>query len=78
MIKEKLHNLENEVRQLKKEMVLIKRFFLKEPIIIECLTENDLTKKEKRLLKEAEEDLKKGRKEKFITLEELKNELKDK
>lgn len=71
----KLEKLEHEVGQLKKEIIGIRRMvvtIVKEPIIIEQLSEERLTKKEKKLMNEALDDLRKGRKDRFVSLDELK------
>ncbi|MBI2076513.1 MAG: hypothetical protein HYT72_04675 [Candidatus Aenigmarchaeota archaeon] len=44
---------------------------VKEPIVIEQITEEKLTKKEKKVMNEALEDLRKGRKDKFVSLDQL-------
>jgi len=48
---------------------------VKEPIVIEQLSEEKLTKKEKKLMNEALDDLRKGRKDKFVSLDELRKEI---
>lgn len=47
----------------------------KKSIIIERIDEKDMTKKEKRLMKEALRNFKAGRRDKFVSLEELKKRL---
>ena len=41
------------------------------PVIIESISVNELTKSEKKALDRAMEDLKKGKKENFVELEEI-------
>ncbi len=75
MTEPKLEKLEHEVGQLKREIVTIRRMvvtMVKEPIVIEQLSEEKLTAKERKLMNEAIGDLKKGRKDKFASLDELK------
>ncbi len=75
MTEPKLEKLENEIGELKKEIVGIRKMvvtMVKEPIIIEQLPEEKLTKKERKAMNEALEDFKKGRKDKFFSLDELK------
>jgi chromosome segregation ATPase len=78
MVEQKLERLEKEISQLKEEMISIKKMIavVKEPIIIERLNEESLTKEERRLMEEALEDFRKKRKEKFLTLEEFKKSIK--
>lgn len=75
MTEPKLEKLEHEIGQLKREIVGIRRMVItmvKEPIVIEQLSEGKLTKNEKKLMNEALDDLRKGRKDKFVGLDELK------
>ncbi len=75
MTEPKLEKLEHEIGQLKREIVDIRRMVItmvKEPIVIEQIPEDKLTAKEKRLMNEAMEDLKKCRKDRFVSLDELK------
>jgi hypothetical protein len=78
MVEQKLERLEKEISQLREEMISIKKMIalIKEPIIIERLNEESLTKEERRLMEEALEDFRKRRKEKFLTLEEFKKSFK--
>lgn len=75
----KLEKLEHEIGQLKREIIGIRRMvvtMVKEPIVIEQLSEDMLTKKEKKLMNETLDDLRKGRKDKFMGLDELKKRYK--
>jgi chromosome segregation ATPase len=74
MVEQKLERLEKEISQLREEVISMRKMMavIKEPIIIERLNEESLTKEERRLMEEALEDFRKGRKEKFLTLEKLK------
>jgi hypothetical protein len=49
---------------------------IKEPIIIERLDEKSLTKEERKTMKEALEDFRKGKKENFLSLEDFKKSIK--
>ena len=74
----KLEKLEHEIGQLKREIIGIRRMavtMVKEPIVIEQLSEEKLTKKERTLMNEALEDLRKGRKDKFVSLDELRKKV---
>lgn len=71
----KLERLEQEIGQLKREVVSIRKMvvtMVKEPIVIEQLSEESLAEEEKKSMNEAMEDWKKGRKDKFVSLDELK------
>ncbi len=71
----KLEKLEQEIGQIKREVVSIRKMvvtMVKEPIIVEQLAEESLTEEEKKSMNEAMEDWKKGRKDKFVSLDELK------
>lgn len=66
--------LQKDVKTMKQEIEKIKkvqRRTIVEPIIIEKISDNDLTSTERRHIKEARADIKAGRMEKFVTLEEL-------
>lgn len=79
MTEAKLEKLEHEIGQIKREIVGIKRMVItmvKEPVIIEQLSEESLTKNEKKLMNEALEDLKKGRKDRFVSLNKLRKKYK--
>jgi hypothetical protein len=78
MAEQKLERLEKEISQLREEVIGIKKTIavIKEPIIIERLNEEALTKKERKLMEEALEDFRKGRKDKFLTLKEFKRFIK--
>lgn len=74
MTEQKIEKLEHELGQLKREIVGIRRMvvtMVKEPIVIEQLSEEKLSKKERKLMDEALEDFRKGRKERFVSLDEL-------
>jgi len=78
MTEPKLEKLEHEIGELKREIIGIRRMvvtMVKEPIMIEQLSEEKLTKKEKKLMKEALDDLRKGRKDKFVSLDELRKKV---
>lgn len=71
----KLERLEHEIGQLKREVVSIRKMVItmvKEPVIVEQLAEESLTEEEKKSMDEALDDWKRGRKDKFVSLEELK------
>jgi archaellum component FlaC len=78
MAEQKLERLEKEISRLREEVIGIKKTIavIKEPIIIERLNEEALTKKERKLMEEALEDFRKGRKDKFLTLKEFKRFIK--
>ncbi|MEM5881540.1 MAG: hypothetical protein QXR71_03075 [Candidatus Aenigmatarchaeota archaeon] len=70
MGEQKLERLEEEICKLREEIISIKKMIavVKGPIIIEKIDEKDLTKKERRLMKEALRDFKAGKRDKFATL----------
>jgi hypothetical protein len=77
MSEQKLEELKKEISVLKKEIISIKKMFvvIKKPIIIERLDKKSLTKEERKAMKEALEDFRKGRKENFLSLEDFKKSI---
>lgn len=70
-----IEKLAQELGQLKREVLSIRKMVItmvKEPIVIEQISEEKLTEEEKKSMNETMEDLKKGKKNKFVSLSELK------
>ncbi len=77
MIKTKLDKLEYEVGEIKRKLLDIRKSVntMRQPIIIEQLTKEKLSERERKLMDEALQDLKKGRKRKFVTLDEFRKKI---
>lgn len=70
-VQSEVKRLEKSVAQIQKVLTMIQ----KNAIIIEKLDERELTSKERKALRSALNDLKKGRGNKFVSLSDLKSGL---
>ncbi len=78
-MKTSLVQLQEEVTVIRRELKGIKKKLdrpILGPIIIEGVSESELTLKDKKHLEEARADLKAGRMSKFVTLDEVERTLK--
>ena len=73
-----LSQLQREFKDMQQEIRMLKKKLgrpIVEPVIIERLDERDLTPAQKRHIHEVDADVKKGRANRFVTLEEFRREI---